>query len=47
MLLVREAGGLVLDYQGADAGTGNVEDIVAGNGVIPRILTEKYLRGIG
>lgn len=47
MLLVREAGGLVLDYRGADAGTGNVSDIVAGNGVIPGILVEKYLKGIG
>ena len=43
MLLVREAGGLVLDYQGADAGTGNVGDIVAGNGRIPRVLVEEYL----
>ncbi len=43
MLLVREAGGLVLDYRGADAGTGNVSDIVAGNGRIPRILVEEYL----
>ena len=43
MLLVREAGGLVLDYQGQDAGTENVSDIVAGNAVIPRVLVEKYL----
>lgn len=43
MLLVREAGGLVLDYRGADAETGNVSDIVAGNGRIPRILVEEYL----
>ncbi len=47
MLLVREAGGLVLDYRGADAGTGNVSDIVAGNGKIPEILTEQYLCRIG
>lgn len=43
MLLVREAGGLVLDYQGLDAGTENMSDIVAGNAVIPRVLIEKYL----
>lgn len=47
MLLVREAGGMVLDYQGKDAGTGNVSDIVAGNGKIPRILVERYLCRIG
>jgi len=43
MLLVREAGGLALDYYGEDAGTGNMSDIVAGNGKIPLILVERYL----
>ncbi len=43
MLLVREAGGLVLDYAGKEAGTGYMSDILAGNGKIPKILAEKYL----
>lgn len=47
ILLVREAGGLALDYEGKDAGTGNMSDIVAGNGRIPRILVEKYLNAFG
>lgn len=44
MLLVREAGGLVLDCQGQDAITDNVSDIVAGNAAIPKLLVEKYLK---
>lgn len=43
MLLVREAGGLVLDYRGVDAEAENVSDIVAGNAKIPRMLVERYL----
>lgn len=43
MLLVREAGGLVLDYQGMEAGTEYMSDIAAGNAGIPRVLTERYL----
>lgn len=43
MLLVREAGGSVLDYSGAQADTSMVNNIVAGNSEICRLLASKYL----
>lgn len=43
MLLVREAGGCVLDYQGNDAADSAVADILAGNATIPKVVLEKYL----
>lgn len=43
MLLVREAGGSVLDYSGAQADTSMVNNIVAGNSEISRLLASKYL----
>lgn len=43
MLLVREAGGKILDYQGKDSGTANIADIVSGNTAIAPILVENYL----
>ncbi len=43
MLLVREAGGQVLDYHGKTAEIGYAADIVAGTPVIANILTERYL----
>ena len=43
MLLVREAGGSVLDYKGEQADTRMVNHIVAGNSAIARLLAEKYL----
>ncbi len=42
MLLIREAGGLVLDYHGNDAELNYVADIVGGTPVITNILTENY-----
>ncbi len=42
-LIVREAGGKVLDYAGADLSMEPIGDVVAGNCYIPKILTEKYL----
>lgn len=43
-LLIREAGGTVLDYQGNDLIMEPMRDIVAGNAVIPGILTANYLK---
>ena len=43
MLLVREAGGSVLDYAGVQADTGMVGNIVAANQEIAPILTKQYL----
>ena len=43
MLLVREAGGSVLAFNGAQAGNDMVSDIAAGNSVIAGLLTEEYL----
>lgn len=43
MLLVREAGGCVMDYQGNDAADGAVADILSGNAYIPALVLEKYL----
>jgi len=43
VLLVREAGGEVLDYIGEKRTMESVGDVVAGNGRIARILVEKYL----
>lgn len=45
VLLVREAGGEVLDYSGARRTMEPVGDVVAGNGKIERILVENYLAG--
>ena len=42
--MVREAGGEVLDYTGADLAMEPVGDVVAGNRNIAKILTEKYLK---
>ena len=44
MLLVREAGGCVRDYQGTDCGTDRMGDIVAANPKIASLLTENYLK---
>lgn len=41
-LLVREAGGTVLDYQGNEFTMEPVGNIIAGNASIPAILAEKY-----
>lgn len=43
-LIVREAGGTVLDYQGNDLTMEPIGNVVAGNEVIPVILAEKYLK---
>ena len=43
VLLVREAGGEVLDYAGKKRTMEPVGDVVAGNGRIERLLVEKYL----
>lgn len=43
MLLVREAGGSVLDYSGAQAGTDMMGDIAAGTSSVARLLTAEYL----
>lgn len=43
-LIVREAGGEVLDYTGADLAMEPVGDVVAGNRDVAKILTEKYLK---
>lgn len=42
-LLVREAGGRVLDYQGNDLTMEPMGNVVAGNAYIPEVLVEKYL----
>lgn len=43
MVLVREAGGKVTDYQGVDSGVDNMADIVAGNKAVADILVKEYL----
>lgn len=43
MLLVREAGGAVLYYDGEQAGTAPVADIVAGSRIVAELLVSKYL----
>lgn len=43
MLLVKEAGGVVVNYQGEEAGMDMVGDIVAGNQAVVTQLVEKYL----
>jgi myo-inositol-1(or 4)-monophosphatase len=43
MLLVREAGGKVTDYQGNDSTDEGVADILAGNAFIPDLIRVKYL----
>lgn len=43
VLLVREAGGEVLDYAGEKRTMEPIGDVVAGNGRIERLLVEKYL----
>lgn len=50
VLLVKEAGGMVLDYTGNPLQMGLTADLVAGNGVIPQILVGEYIqrrKGIG
>lgn len=42
-LIVREAGGAVLDYAGEDLSMEPIGDVVAGNAHIARILTKEYL----
>ena len=42
-LLVREAGGKVLDYQGNDLAMEPMGNVIAGNAVIPEILAANYL----
>lgn len=44
MLLVKEAGGCIQDYQGRDSGTDMIGDIVAANPGIAALLTEKTSR---
>ncbi len=43
-LLVREAGGTVLDYEGNEFTMEPIGNIIAGNASIPAILAEKYLK---
>ena len=43
-LLVREAGGTVLDYEGNEFTMEPIGNIIAGNALIPAILAEKYLK---
>lgn len=43
MLLVREAGGHVLNYQGEEAVGTYMGNVLAGNGVIPELVYERYL----
>ena len=43
-ILVREAGGRVLDYEGNDRTMELIGDVVAGNAVIPLLMTERYLK---
>ena len=43
-LIVREAGGEVLDYNGDPLVMEPIGNVVAGNKHIPKILTEKYLK---
>lgn len=42
-ILIREAGGKVLDYAGMDRTMEMIGDVVAGNAYIPAILTAQYL----
>ena len=42
-LLVRESGGTVLNYSGKDLTMEPMENVVAGNASIPKILVENYL----
>ena len=43
MLLVREAGGCVRDYQGADLGATMTGDVVAANAAVSTVIRENYL----
>lgn len=43
-LLVREAGGTVIDYAGNDLLMEPMGNVIAGNSYIPEILAEKYLQ---
>lgn len=43
-LLIREAGGTVLDHEGKELVMEPMANVVAGNAAIPTILAEKYLR---
>ena len=42
-LLVREAGGVVWNYEGTDVGDENASDILAGNAVIPELIKTNIL----
>ena len=44
MLLVREAGGCVRDYQGEDLGATMIGDVVAANSAVTELMKGKYLK---
>ena len=44
MLLVREAGGCIRDYQGEDLGATMIGDMVAANSVVTELIKGKYLK---
>lgn len=44
MLLVREAGGCIRDYQGEDLGATMIGDVVAANSVVTELIKGKYLK---
>ena len=42
-LIVREAGGIVLNYEGQELPMELNGNVVAGNSIIPRLIVEQYL----